>query len=238
MAENARLLLVEDEINVGQTLQERLSQEGFEVRWAHGVAAAGNELSSGRFEIALLDVGLPDGSGFDLAAKIRESSPSTAIVFVTALGRPEDRIQGLELGAEDYIVKPFHFRELLLRVQNALKRARAIGAERAAGGPVRIGRALVNFSAFKATVDGKTKALTHKECALLKMLHDRKGTVVSREEILDEIWSKEEFPTTRTVDNFILRLRKLVEADPSNPQVIGSVRGIGYQLSEENGEES
>ncbi|HTL13388.1 MAG TPA: winged helix-turn-helix domain-containing protein, partial [Bdellovibrionota bacterium] len=95
-----------------------------------------------------------------------------------------------------------------------------------------IGRAQVNFAGFTAVVDGKNQPLTHKECALLKLLHDRRGEVVSRDEILDQIWSPDEFPTTRTVDNFILRLRKLVESDPAQPTVIRSVRGIGYQLTE------
>ncbi|MCC7442880.1 MAG: response regulator transcription factor [Bdellovibrionales bacterium] len=230
-----KLLLVEDEPNVGSTLEERLRHEGFEVAWAKGFAEAlGFVKSSGAapFELALLDVGLGDGSGFDLASEIRARSAATAVVFVTALGRPEERVQGLELGAEDYIVKPFHFRELLLRVQNALKRARGIA--RGSGAPgassVEIGRARVDFAAFSARRGAEAISLTHKECALLRLLHERRGCVVSREEILSEIWSSDELPTTRTVDNFILRLRKLVETDPSDPLVIRSIRGIGYQL--------
>ncbi len=227
------LLMVEDDPNVAGTLAERLRDSGFDVTHAASVAAARTVLAQRHFELALLDVGLPDGSGFDVAATLRDSSPGTALMFLTAYATPEDRIHGLELGADDYVTKPFNFRELLLRIQNVLKRARylqpAAGASR---GTVRIGQAEVDFARFTATVEGRTQALTHKECAVLKLLSERAGEVVSRDEILDHAWSAEEFPTSRTVDNFIVRLRRLVERDPANPRTIRSVRGVGYQLHE------
>ncbi|MGZ3709470.1 MAG: response regulator transcription factor, partial [Bdellovibrionota bacterium] len=135
-----------------------------------------------------------------------------------------------ELGAEDYIVKPFHLKELMLRVQNGLKRARYLSSEAVGGGKVQVGRAEVDFTSFQAWIGGVPQSLTHKECALLRLLVERRGKVVSRDEILNHVWSEEEFPTSRTVDNFIMRLRRLVEADPDEPQVIKSVRGVGYQL--------
>jgi DNA-binding response OmpR family regulator len=225
----ARLLVLEDEKNVGSTLVERLEKEGFEVSWCESVEEGLSALSRHRFELALLDVGLPDGSGFRVAEAIREKHPATAIIFLTAFGNPEDRVRGLELGAEDYVVKPFHLRELLLRVQNGLKRARYLSTEPEKDG-VQVGQAKIHFSRFEAVAQGKRHSLTHKECALLKLLVSRRGSVVSRDEILDEVWSKDEFPTSRTVDNFILKLRKIVEIDPEQPQAIKSVRGVGYQL--------
>ena len=181
----------------------------------------------------LLDVGLPDGNGFELAAELRNAAPQSAIVFLTAHGNPEERVRGLELGADDYLTKPFHFRELLLRIQNCLKRAQDLvelpGEMR---GVVRIGRARVDFERFSAEVDGESHALTHKECAVLRLLASRVGKAVSRDEILDKAWSADEFPTSRTVDNFIVRLRKLVEPDANEPRVIRSIRGVGYLLNE------
>lgn len=226
----ARLLMVEDDANVASTLRERLMGQGFEVVHAASVAAARSAVRDGHFDLALLDVGLPDGSGFDVARLLREHEPSTALVFLTAYGTPADRIHGLELGADDYVTKPFVLRELLLRLQNVLRRARYVQApsDAATAAPVPMGRALVDFSRFRAEVDGQSHALTHKECAVLKLLHERAGSAVSRDDILDRAWSSDEFPTSRTVDNFIVRLRRLVEDDPANPRFIRSIRGVGY----------
>jgi DNA-binding response OmpR family regulator len=185
------------------------------------------------FQLVLLDVGLPDGDGFQLAPQLRAVAPRAAIVFLTAHGNPEDRVRGLELGADDYLTKPFNFRELLLRLQNCLKRAQDLadvpGEMR---GVQRIGRARVDFERYAAEVDGSWQALTHKECAVLRLLASRAGKAVSRDEILDRAWSADEFPTSRTVDNFIVRLRRLVEFDAGEPQVIRSIRGVGYLLTE------
>ncbi|OFZ18660.1 MAG: hypothetical protein A2X94_14210 [Bdellovibrionales bacterium GWB1_55_8] len=235
MAEQSRVLLVEDERNLGLTLLERLKKEGFDSVLAGSVAEARRAVEARPFDLALLDVGLPDGSGFDIAELLKSEHPGTAIIFLTARGNPEDRIHGLELGAEDYVVKPFHLKELLLRVQNGLRRARFITDQRTANGETRqdevtVGNATIRFSKFEAETGGAKHALTHKECALLRLLVERRGEVVSRDEILDRVWSKDEFPSPRTVDNFIMRLRRLVEFDVENPQVIRSVRGVGYQL--------
>jgi DNA-binding response OmpR family regulator len=230
---NARLLMVEDEPNLAETLSERLRSAGFQVVRADSVASARRALGEAPFQLALLDVGLPDGSGFELARTLRERSPATAIIFLTAHASAEDRVRGLELGADDYVGKPFNFRELLLRIQNCLKRAQDLaqvpGEMR---GQVRIGRALVDFERFSATVDGENRALTHKECSVLRLLAERVGRAVSRDEILDRAWSADEFPTSRTVDNFIVRLRKLVEVNAADPRVIRSIRGVGYLLTE------
>ncbi len=231
----SRILVVEDERNVGSTLVERLQREGYEVVWAQSQEDALLQIGGRKFDLALLDVGLPDGNGFQVAQKLREQSRSTAMIFLTAFGNPEDRIRGLELGAEDYVVKPFHIKELLLRVQNGLKRARYLSGTPEAAELV-VGKACFRFSRFEVEVEGAVQSLTHKECALMKFLADRRGKVVSRDEILNEVWSEDEFPSSRTVDNFIMRLRRLVEVDPETPQLIRSVRGIGYQLVLEGNE--
>jgi len=223
------LLVVEDDPNVASTLSERLRGSGFTVTHAPNVAAATAAIEGGHFQLALLDVGLPDGSGFDVARTLQHRSPGTAIVFLTAYGTPDDRIQGLELGADDYVTKPFVFRELLLRIHNALRRAHELQQPSAATqGAVRIGRATVDFARFTATVDGVAHPLTHKESAVLRLLAERPGVAITRDEILDRAWSADEFPTQRTVDNFIVRLRRLVEQDPAHPRTIRSIRGVGY----------
>jgi two-component system response regulator VicR len=225
------LLLVEDDTNVARTLAERLGGEGFAVTHAGSVAAAKAAIAQQRFHAAILDVGLPDGNGFDVARHLREASPQTAMLFLTAYGTPEDRIHGLELGADDYMTKPFAFRELLLRVQNVLKRARDLSQSATLpAGPVRIGIARVDFAGFTAQSGDALHRLTHKECSVLQLLLEKSGKAVSRDEILGRAWAPDEFPTERTVDNFILRLRRLVEQDPANPTTIRSIRGVGYLL--------
>ncbi|MET0290851.1 MAG: response regulator transcription factor [Steroidobacteraceae bacterium] len=226
---NVPTLMVEDDPNVASTLAERLRTNGYDVTPAASVKNALEAIGTGSFQLALLDVGLPDGSGLDVARHLQRVSPGTAIVFLTAYGTPDDRIQGLELGADDYVTKPFVFRELLLRLNNAVKRARDLQQPSAGtSGIVRIGLAEVDFRRFTARVGDTTHTLTHKECAVLKLLAERPGIAVTRDEILDRAWSPEEFPTQRTVDNFIVRLRRLVEKDPAHPRTIRSIRGVGY----------
>jgi two-component system alkaline phosphatase synthesis response regulator PhoP len=225
-----RILVLEDEANLGATLVERLRREGYLVEWAKSAAEADLYLRAEPFALALLDVGLPDGNGFEVAARLRALRKETAIIFLTAFGSSEDRVKGLEMGAEDYIVKPFHLKELLLRIQNGLRRAAYLRAS--AVEAVQIGRAWIDFSRFEAKIEGNAGPLplTHREAALLKLLYDRRGRVVSRDEILNEVWTTEEFPSPRTIDNFVLKLRRLVEVDPENPILIRSIRGVGYQL--------
>jgi DNA-binding response OmpR family regulator len=226
----ARLLVVEDEHNLGSTLKERLIRSGFEVTWARSAAGARAELARQTFDLVLLDVCLGDGSGFLLAESLRKQSVGTAIIFLTAMGDPQHRVHGLALGAEDYVVKPFNYPELVLRIENGLRRARFCGTGL---NRMQVGRAAVNFASYSAEAAGEVTALSQRETALLKLLVERRGTVVSRDQILEEIWSRDEYPTTRTVDNFVLKLRRLVEPDPECPTVIRSVRGVGYQLNPE-----
>lgn len=237
-----RVFLLEDEENVGSTLKSRLESAGYDVSWAKSLKEARshfgtiNSIAEALPSLALLDVNLPDGNGFEFAAYLQNHSPSVPVIFLTAASAPEDRIQGLELGAEDYVVKPFHFKELLLRIQNVLKRSSFVSSPLVPSslGPVQIGKAFVTFSQYTLLLKGpngqETIRLSNKECALLKLLYEKRDTVVSRDEILNLIWSEEEFPTPRTVDNFIVRLRKHIEPNPDSPTIIRSIRGVGYSL--------
>jgi len=221
------LLLLEDEVNVGSTVKDRLQMEGYQVWWAQSITEAKTVLQNHPISMALLDVQLPDGSGFDLGRIIRQDHPQIVMVFLTAAGTTEDRIHGLELGAEDYVVKPFNFKELLLRIKNASKRLVFIQNSDQIG-ELKLGRATIRFKQYEIVTDGHKYKLSHKECALLKLLYEKRGEVVSRDDILNVVWSEDEYPTPRTIDNFILKLRKWIEPDPNSPTLIRSVRGVGY----------
>ena len=231
MSKQVQILIVEDEENVGATLTERLEREGFSVSWVKSIAEATAILSGERrFDLAILDVGLPDGDGFSVGINLKQRSPRCALVFLTAFGSPEERVRGLQIGADDYVVKPFHFNELLLRLRNCLRRYENPESATQRVDEVPIGAASINFPRFQLQKGGEIHQLSQKECQLLKMLYDCRGRVVSRGEMIDSLWAEEEYPTTRTVDNFIVRLRRLVEENPDQPQLIKNIRGVGYML--------
>lgn len=221
------MLLVEDEDSLGSILVEGLERKGYAVTWARCLREARQEIAANRFHLTLLDVGLPDGSGFTLARELRDRHPATAMIFLTSLGSPSQRVRGLELGAEDYVVKAFHFGELILRIENALKRRRHW---REIPDRLQVGRAFIDFLALEARVGDQVVAIGARETALLRFLIARRNAVVSRNEILDEVWSRDEYPTPRTVDNFIVKLRRIIEEDPEHPGVLRTAWGTGYQL--------
>jgi two-component system alkaline phosphatase synthesis response regulator PhoP len=223
-----RILLLEDERNIGATLRDLLQHAQYEVTWAQNKVEALHAITLYPFDVALLDVNLPDGSGFEVAEKL--DTAHTAMLFLSAMSDPEIRVKGLQLGAEDYIVKPVHFQELLLRIRNALKRRDYL--HQATHAAVTIGAAIVDFSSFQIRRGELQETLSAKEAKLLHLLYDWRGKVVSRDEILNHVWPSEVFPSARTVDNFILRLRKWVEETPENPQRIQTIRGVGYRLVE------
>jgi len=230
-AHDISLLYVEDEVNVGATVTEFLQDNYYDVTWVKNAEDARLEIDHRHFSVLLVDIGLPDENGFKVAEYLRDRSLSTAIVFLTAYSQPEDRIKGLSLDAEDYIVKPFTLEELLLRLKNAVRRAQYFNLQPGARSHVVIGRAEIDFSNLTASYNKKTVALTEREAHLLKFLYERRGRIASRDDILTHIWQGR-IPTTRTIDNFILKLRKIVEPNPRVPCVIKSVRGVGYMLDE------
>jgi DNA-binding response OmpR family regulator len=216
-----KLLLVEDDPTLGVTLKERLVSEGYTVHWAATAAAARSAFQEQLdWDLVLFDVGLPDGSGFELAAEWKNRVP---FLFVTALSDAEHRLHGFDLGAEEYIPKPFHLRELLLRVRHVLENHANVGARGRA--PISVGGSTIDFAALSVrTSDGGIHHPAAKDFQLLTLLIERSPRALTRDEILDAIWGKEHLGNARTVDNAIVRLRDLFDDSP-----IRSVRGVGYQ---------
>jgi DNA-binding response OmpR family regulator len=172
---------------------------------------------------------LPKMSGFDVCKKAREKNITTPVIMLTAKGEEIDKVLGLELGADDYLTKPFSLRELLARIKAVLRRTEEKGIK-SSERRVKLGNLKVDFSTYDAFLDNKPEPMSHKEFEILKYLWQHQGETVSRDQLLNDVWGYEEFPTTRTVDNFILKLRKRVENDPAHPRHILTVHGIGYKL--------
>lgn len=216
----ARVLLVEDDQSLGQTLEERLIKDGLDVKWVDTLAGGRAAAAAGPWDLAIVDVMLPDGSGFDLAPEIRQRS-TTPIMFMTALNSAESRLTGFELGAVEYLPKPFHLKEFMLRVRHVL-------TTQAPRRTLRVGDATIDWDAMAVDHPGRDRVfLQVKDLRVLRTLVDAAPRAVGRSEILDRVWGVEEFPTQRTVDNAIVRLRQALNDDDG--RLIRSVRGIGYQ---------
>lgn len=227
-----RILLAEDEQNLRETLKLNLELEGYEVVTAETGTDALAQFFKAVFHLVILDVMLPELDGFSICKRIKSEKPDMPVLFLTAKGTAEDRIAGLRIGAEDYIVKPFNLEELLLRVHNLIKRS-ARQTSPVISGEYTFGENQVNFSTYEVvTFRGTRESLSKKEIQLLKLLIDRKGEVVSRDEILETVWGYDVYPSTRTIDNFILSFRKLFEKDPKEPVHFHSVRGVGYKFTD------
>jgi two-component system alkaline phosphatase synthesis response regulator PhoP len=223
-----RILLVEDEASIRNTMKLNLELSDYEVVTAENGAEALDKVQNQHFDLLILDVMLPDMDGYQICEQIRLSDFETPIIFVTARNTGEDRIRGLKLGADDYITKPFELEELLLRVKKLLQRAGKSSPEETA--IYAFGDNRVNFKTFDAWGVNGAFTLTKKEAMLLKLLIDRKNQVVSRQQILQSVWGYDVFPSTRTIDNFILSFRKYFEEDPKTPHYFISVRGVGYKF--------
>ncbi|MFN0014583.1 MAG: response regulator transcription factor [Saprospiraceae bacterium] len=225
-----RILLAEDESTIREALQLNLELEGYEVV-STGNGKKAIELVAGQhFDLLLLDVMLPDLDGFSITEQVRLANNPVPILLLTAKDLPQDRIAGLKRGADDYLTKPFNLEELLLRVGNLLRRSQRVKGD--VPGTVEFGGNKVNFETYEAiTWRGTPIALTKKEAMLLKLLVERKNEVVSRNQILQAVWGYDVFPSTRTIDNFILAFRKYFETDPRQPRFFHSMRGIGYRFS-------
>jgi DNA-binding response OmpR family regulator len=215
-----RVLLVEDDASLGRTLAERLEREQVSVRWVRSVGEAKAEIAAGAWQLAIVDVTLPDGSGFGLARQIRKET-ATPVMFMTALNSAESRLEGFEIGAEEYLPKPFHLKEFIIRVRLLLARQRPPD-------PLRVGRLVLDFDAMSVESPKTGKVfLQVRDSRVLKLLVDSAPRVVNRSEILDRVWGEDHFPTPRAVDNAIVRLRQAL--GDTDAQLIRSVRGVGYQ---------
>jgi two-component system, OmpR family, alkaline phosphatase synthesis response regulator PhoP len=228
-----RVLVVEDDPHLAAGVMENLRAEGYEVAQVGDGRAALEWLRAGSCALIVLDVMLPELDGLAVCRTLRDEGNNTPVLFLTARGDPADRVRGLEAGGDDYLAKPFHLKEFLLRVRAILKRwdwYRSASAT-AATAVLRFGGNEVDFRAFRARAwNGEPQELTEKEAMILKVLAEHAGEIVSREDLLERVWGYDVFPSTRTVDNFILRLRKRFERDPASPRHFLTVWGVGYRF--------
>jgi two-component system, OmpR family, alkaline phosphatase synthesis response regulator PhoP len=227
------ILVVEDDPHLAAGVAENLRAEGYTVHHVGDGRDALEWLRRSHCELIVLDVMLPSMDGLAVCRTLRAEGNNTPVLFLTARGDPQDRIYGLEAGGDDYLAKPFHLHEFLLRVRAILRRWEWYQSSAAspAGAVLRFGGNEVDFRAFKArSFNGMTQELTEKEAMILKVLAEKPGEIVSREDLLERVWGYDVFPSTRTVDNFILRLRKRFERDPAQPKHFLTVWGVGYRF--------
>lgn len=233
MSSVIRVLLVEDEEHILEAVKLNLEMEGYKVVTAMSGSEAIRHFKQERFNLVILDVMLPGMDGFSVCEAIRLHNSTVPILFLSAKNTPEDKITGLRRGADDYMTKPFNLEEFLLRVHALIKRGLTVEEKKERSETYRFGGNEVNFGTYEiVTYAGIKSRLTKKEIALLKLLIERKNEVVSREQILETVWGYDIFPSTRTVDNFILAFRKYFEKDVKKPIYFHSMRGVGYKFTE------
>ncbi|MDT3694786.1 MAG: response regulator transcription factor [Ignavibacterium sp.] len=224
-----KILVVDDEQNMRTGLKDNLEFEGYDVDTANDGDEGLKKIFANNYTLIILDVMMPKKSGFDVCKETRKAGIKTPIILLTAKGEEIDKVVGLEIGADDYVTKPFSLRELLARVKAILRRSDSLIMDNESR-EIQIGKLAVDFNSYKATLKNKDVAMSHKEFEILRYLWKHRNKTVSRDNLLTEIWGYDDTPTTRTVDNFILKLRQKIERDPNHPQVILTVHGIGYKL--------
>lgn len=225
-----RILIVEDELQLQMGLKDNLEFEGYKVDVASDGLEGLEKGLSNEHDLIVLDIMLPNMSGFDVCRKLREAGISSSILILSAKGEEIDKVLGLEIGADDYVTKPFSLRELLARIKAILRRRPAKEGTSGDTHKATIGRLSVDFETYSALVDTEPASLTHREFEILKHFWEHRNEVVTRDDLLNSVWGYEECPTTRTVDNFILRLRQKIEEDAGHPCHILTVHGVGYKL--------
>ncbi|MBN2048834.1 MAG: response regulator transcription factor [Spirochaetales bacterium] len=223
-----KILLVEDEESLAIGLTYNLEEEGYRVVRAEDGVKACESFQKEQFDLIILDIMLPHMDGFEVAEKIREISPRVPILMLTARTQIDDKIKGLRTGVDDYLTKPFHITELLLRIKGMLKRSDWYKPIDDSKGTYRFGSRTFNFSTLTCTVDNLTKPITPLEARLLQYFFSNPGRIISRGELLTKVWETTSDIQTRTIDIFISRLRKYLEKDPSNPVFLKNIRGAGY----------
>lgn len=227
------ILLVEDEENLQEALKLNLELEGYSVTGVYDGAEALKTVQQEYFNLIILDVMLPEIDGITVCETIRLHNQDIPILILSAKNSSADRILGLKKGADDYLTKPFNLEELLLRVNKLIRKSERISAKQPLPEVYEFGKNKIDFKALEGTTfEGKQVALTKKEVMLLKLLIENKNEVVTREKILQAVWGYNVYPTTRTIDNFILNFRKYFEDDSRNPRHFHSVRGIGYKFTD------
>lgn len=225
----SKILIVEDEPSMRLGLKDNLEFESYQVELAIDGAEGLQKAIAADYDLIILDVMMPKMSGFDVCKAMRKSGIKTPIIFLTAKSEEIDKVLGLELGADDYLTKPFSLRELIARVKAILRRTEGKGDDLLKG-EVTIGGLTVDFDQFSAkTKEGEVR-MSHKEFEILHYLAEHMNQVVSRYDLLNKVWGYDSQPTTRTVDNFIMRLRQRIEENPNEPRHILTVHGVGYKL--------
>lgn len=228
----AHIIVIEDEPEMQRGLRDNLEFEGYTVTVSGDGKKGLDLLLSNTYDVIILDVMLPGMSGFDLCKKSRAAGITTPIIMLTAKGEEIDKVLGLELGADDYITKPFGLRELLARVKALLRRSSQSGEQSAA--IIAIGMLEVDFGSYTAVKKGKPVPMTSKEFEVLKYLWHHKNQVITRDDLLTNVWGYDESISSRTVDNFIVKLRQKIEKDPAHPKYIITMHGTGYKLISSN----
>jgi len=228
----SKILLVEDEETLALGLEYNLTEEGYEVTIANDGRRALKLFNEKEFDLIILDIMLPYHDGFEIAGKIKEIKPQLPILMLTARSKIEDKLKGLEEGADDYLTKPFHLEELLLRVKGMLKRKNWYKDRTSRETAFKFGNCEINFEDLIVRNKNGEFRLTNQEALVMKYLIDNRGKIVSRKELLENVWHLNPDIESRTVDIFISRLRKYFEDDPSNPKYIKSVRSAGYIFEE------
>lgn len=233
MADNISILLVEDEENLHEALKLNLELEGYEVSSAYDGLSAVKAVQQEYFDLVILDIMLPEMDGLTVLESIRIQHNDVPVLILSAKNSSSDRVMGLKKGADDYLTKPFNLEELILRVEKLISKNKKLKEKDTIGDSYQFGNNKVDFKAQEAiTRTGEKIQLSKKEAMLLKLLIENKNEVVPREKILQTVWGYNVYPTTRTIDNFILNFRKYFEADSRNPHFFHSVRGVGYKYSE------
>jgi two-component system, OmpR family, alkaline phosphatase synthesis response regulator PhoP len=233
MQSKPSILLVEDEENLHEALKMNLELEGYMVTSAFDGLQAMKAVQNEYFDLIIMDVMIPELDGFNVTQNIRLTNTEVPILILSAKGSSEDRVTGLRKGADDYLTKPFNLEELLLRVQKLIRKNKQIQEKSSVGDTYTFGGHTIDFKAQEARNNlGEKIQLSKKEAMLLKLLIENKNEVVPREKILQSVWGYNVYPTTRTIDNFILNFRKYFEEDSRNPKHFHSVRGVGYKYAE------
>lgn len=226
-----RILLLEDEENLLDSIKLNLELEGFSITSAIDGKEAVDKFRQGRFDLLILDIMVPYINGFDVAEQIRLENKEIPILFLTARSNNDDKLKGLNIG-DDYLTKPFNLDELIIRVKNLLNRGYIAKDLKKEITNINIGSSTINTLTYEYEgVNNMMGKLSKKEILLLKLMYDKKGQVVSREEILEKVWGYDVYPSTRTIDNYILAFRKYFEKEPKKPIHFHSIRGVGYKLT-------
>ncbi len=227
----AKVLIIEDEAALATVLSDNLEAEGHSVLQASDSLQGESAWRDATPDLVVLDVMLPHKDGYTLCRERRAAGDHTPVLFLSAKGRPQERVEGLEAGGDDYLAKPFHLPEFLLRVRKLLGRS---GALTAVESRLHFGGHEVDLRAWTVQLaDGGEAMLSEREVGILRLLARRAGEVVSRDEILDAVWGNDIFPSSRTIDNFVMRLRRLFEPDPTEPIYFHTVWGVGYRFTPE-----